>query len=167
MAWAGHDLALLALERDDTDGAEPLLRQSLRQFESLDYDWAVALCSSLLASVLVRGGTAAEIDEAAALLARPSPCTTASATGAGSRRAWRCWPRWPSRAARRRPRPGSPERQPRVATRCDVAPTEGEAGGWPTSTRGCSAVSGLPAPTTNGTPAGRCRPRRCSSWRAG
>lgn len=67
-AWAGHDLALLALERDATDEAESLLRESLRLFQLLDYEWATAVCSSLLACVLVRSGEPHDVDEAAGLL---------------------------------------------------------------------------------------------------
>jgi predicted ATPase/DNA-binding CsgD family transcriptional regulator len=69
-AWAGHDLALLALEKDERGEAERLLRESLRLFDSVDYEWAVAVCSSLLASVLVPSGDAADLDEASALLGR-------------------------------------------------------------------------------------------------
>ena len=69
-AWAGHDLALLALEKDERAEAERLLRESLRLFDSVDYEWAVAVCSSLLASVLVPSGDAADVDEASALLGR-------------------------------------------------------------------------------------------------
>ncbi|GAB3246884.1 helix-turn-helix transcriptional regulator [Nocardioides dilutus] len=69
-AWAGHDLALLALERDATEEAESLLRESLRLFQSLDYEWAIAVCSSLLACVLVRTGESHDVDEAAGLLRR-------------------------------------------------------------------------------------------------
>jgi len=69
-AWAGHDLALLALERDAVAEAESLLRESLRLFQSLDYEWATAVCSSLLASVLIRSGQSHDVDEAAGLLRR-------------------------------------------------------------------------------------------------
>ena len=69
-AWAGHDLALLALERGDDSGAEVLLRESLRLFESIEYDWAIAVCASLLASVAVRRGGPPDVDEAATLLGR-------------------------------------------------------------------------------------------------
>ena len=69
-AWAGHDLALLALDEDRFDEAEPLLTESLELFDSIGYDWAVAVCACLLASVVVRRGSAADVDRAAALLAR-------------------------------------------------------------------------------------------------
>ena len=69
-AWAGHDLALLALDEDRLDEAEQLLTESLELFDSLDYDWAVAVCACLLASAVVRRGSAADVDRAAALLAR-------------------------------------------------------------------------------------------------
>lgn len=69
-AWAGHDLALLALERGDDAGAETLLRESMRLFESIDYDWATAVCASQLASVIARGDTLRDVDEAATLLGR-------------------------------------------------------------------------------------------------
>ena len=58
------------MEKDERAGAEQLLRESLRLFDSVDYEWAVAVCSSLLASVLVRSGDAADVDEASALLGR-------------------------------------------------------------------------------------------------
>ena len=69
-AWAGHDLALLALDEDRIDEAEQLLTESLELFDSIDYDWAVAVCACLLASAVVRRGSAADVDRAAALLAR-------------------------------------------------------------------------------------------------
>ena len=70
IAWAGHDLALLALDEDRTDDAEQLLTESLELFDSIDYDWAVAVCACLLASAVLRRGSAADVDRAAALLAR-------------------------------------------------------------------------------------------------
>jgi non-specific serine/threonine protein kinase len=69
-AWAGHDLALLALERGDDGGAEALLRESMRLFESIDYDWAIAVCAGVLASVTVRRSGPQDVDEAATLLGR-------------------------------------------------------------------------------------------------
>ena len=69
-AWAGHDLALLALDEDRIDEAEQLLTESLELFDSIDYDWAVAVCACLLAGAVVRRGGAADVDRAAALLAR-------------------------------------------------------------------------------------------------
>ena len=69
-AWAGHDLALLALDEDRLDEAEQLLTESLELFDSINYDWAVAVCACLLASAVVRRGSAADVDRAAGLLAR-------------------------------------------------------------------------------------------------
>ena len=69
-ASAGHDLALLALDEDRTDEAEQLLTEALELFDSIDYDWAVAVCACLLAKAVVRRGGTADVDRAAALLAR-------------------------------------------------------------------------------------------------
>ena len=69
-AWAGHDLALLALDEDRIDEAERLLTESLELFDSIGYDWAVAVCACLLARAVVRRGSASDVDRAAALLAR-------------------------------------------------------------------------------------------------
>jgi non-specific serine/threonine protein kinase len=67
VAWALHDLGLLALDQDEPARAEELLREGLRLFESQDYDWAVAVCAWALATVLVARG---EQDESGALLER-------------------------------------------------------------------------------------------------
>ena len=69
-AWAGHDLALLALDEDRIDEAERLLTESLELFDSIGYDWAVAVCACLLASAVLRRESAPDVDRAAALLAR-------------------------------------------------------------------------------------------------
>ncbi len=69
-AWAGHDLALLALAEGRTDEAERLLSESLELFDSIGYDWAAGVCACLLASAVVGRGTAADVDRAATLLAR-------------------------------------------------------------------------------------------------
>jgi predicted ATPase/DNA-binding CsgD family transcriptional regulator len=66
VAWALHDLGLLALDQGDPGRAEGLLREALRLFESQDYDWAVAVCAWALATVLV----ARDPDEAGLLLER-------------------------------------------------------------------------------------------------
>lgn len=42
VAWAQHDLGLLARDRGDLSAAVTLLRASLREFRELDYPWAVA-----------------------------------------------------------------------------------------------------------------------------
>ena len=70
IAWAGHDLALLALDEDRIDEAEQLLAESLELFDSIDYQWPVAVCSTLLASAVLRRGSGADLDRAATLLAR-------------------------------------------------------------------------------------------------
>lgn len=67
VAWAVHDLGLLALEQGESARAEQLLREALRLFEALDYEWATAVCAWALATVLVRRG---EPDEAGQLLDR-------------------------------------------------------------------------------------------------
>ncbi len=69
-AWAGHDLALLALAEGRTDEAEELLSESLELFDSIGYDWAAAVCACLLASAVVGRGSTADVDRAATLLAR-------------------------------------------------------------------------------------------------
>jgi non-specific serine/threonine protein kinase len=69
-AWAGHDLALLALAEGRTDEAEELLSESLELFDSIGYDWAAAVCACLLASAVVGRAGAADVDRAATLLAR-------------------------------------------------------------------------------------------------
>ncbi len=70
IAWAGHDLGLLALDEERFEDAERLLSESLELFEQLDFDWAVAVCACLLASAVVRGGGAADVDRAAGLVDR-------------------------------------------------------------------------------------------------
>ncbi len=42
VAWAHHDLGLLARDQGDLGSAAELLRASLRDFRELDYPWAVA-----------------------------------------------------------------------------------------------------------------------------
>ena len=70
-AWAGHDLALLALDEGRTDEAERLLTEALELFDSIDYDWAAAVCACLLASAVgTAAASAADVDRAATLLAR-------------------------------------------------------------------------------------------------
>jgi non-specific serine/threonine protein kinase len=64
-AWASHDLGLLASELGDPVEAESLLREAVRLFRSLDYEWAVAVSGCALAAVLLRGD---KVDEAALLL---------------------------------------------------------------------------------------------------
>ncbi|HVU91606.1 MAG TPA: tetratricopeptide repeat protein, partial [Jatrophihabitans sp.] len=66
VAWAEHDLGLLALDRGDGAAAERHLREGLRLFRDLDYDWAVAVCAWGLGTARLRAG---DRDEAAALLA--------------------------------------------------------------------------------------------------
>ena len=70
VAWAAHDLGLLALDRGDPAEAEQLLREALRLFQRADYDWAVAVCACALATALVAGGTSGTLDEAGGLLER-------------------------------------------------------------------------------------------------
>ena len=65
-AWAAHDLGLLAIDLGRPADAETHLREALRLFHELDYDWAVAVTAGLLATVLLRAGT---VDEPAQLLA--------------------------------------------------------------------------------------------------
>lgn len=64
VAWAAHDLALVAIERADLAGAQVLLRDALRLFRDLDYEWAIGVTAGALASVLYRCGA---VDEPAAL----------------------------------------------------------------------------------------------------
>lgn len=67
-AWAAHDLGLLASEQGDLDEAEALLREAAATFRVLEYDWALAVCACMLASVLLDRGICAAIDESARLL---------------------------------------------------------------------------------------------------
>ena len=168
IAWAGHDLALLALDEDRTDDAEQLLTESLELFDSIDYDWAVAVCACLLASAVVRRGSAADVDRAAALLARAlrlhdevgdrrgmAQCLGGDGRGgagpgrSGHRRATR---RCRCRAAVSAP----PRSRPRPRR-----------GTWPTSTSASTACSAAPPPSASGTRAGPCRRPRPSSWPVG
>jgi non-specific serine/threonine protein kinase len=55
----------LATELGDPVDAEALLREALRLFRSLEYDWAVAVSARALATVLLHGGA---VDEPARLL---------------------------------------------------------------------------------------------------
>ena len=84
-AWAGHDLALLALDEDRIDEAERLLTESLELFDSIDYDWAVAVCACLLRQ---GGRTPRRAPRTSIGRPRSSPapcgCTTRSASGAAS-----------------------------------------------------------------------------------
>lgn len=66
VAWAAHDLGLLARQRGDLAAAESLLREALQSFRSIDYAWAVAVCAQALAGILLQSGVAT--DEAAAVL---------------------------------------------------------------------------------------------------
>jgi non-specific serine/threonine protein kinase len=59
-AWATHDLGLLAYEVGNLPAAEAQLREALRQFRTLDYDWAVAVTAWALATVLIADERAAE-----------------------------------------------------------------------------------------------------------
>ena len=68
-AWAAHDLGLLASELGDLIEAEALLREAVATFRVLEYDWAFAVSACMLASVLLRHGTAVAVDEPGALLA--------------------------------------------------------------------------------------------------
>jgi non-specific serine/threonine protein kinase len=68
VAWAAHDLGLLALDRGDPAEAERLLREALQLFQRADYHWAIAVCACALATALVAGGTSGTLDEAGGLL---------------------------------------------------------------------------------------------------
>jgi non-specific serine/threonine protein kinase len=60
VAWAQHDLGLLARDRGDLRGAADLLRASLRDFRELDYPWAVASSAWGLGTALSARGAVAE-----------------------------------------------------------------------------------------------------------
>ncbi len=66
MAWARHDLGLLARDRGDLDNAAELFRASLRDFRELDYPWAVAWSAWGLGTTL---STQGRLPEALPLLA--------------------------------------------------------------------------------------------------
>ena len=66
VAWARHDLGLLARDRGDLDNAAVLLRASLRDFRELDYAWAVAWSAWGLGTTLTVQG---RLEEACSLLA--------------------------------------------------------------------------------------------------
>ena len=66
VAWARHDLGLLARDHGDLDNAAELLRASLRDFRELDYPWASAWSAWGLATTLSAQGRP---DEACPLLA--------------------------------------------------------------------------------------------------
>ncbi|HXW45202.1 MAG TPA: LuxR C-terminal-related transcriptional regulator [Streptosporangiaceae bacterium] len=66
VAWARHDLGLLARDHGDLRSAEELLRASLRDFRELDYRWAVASSAWGLGTTLTALGRA---EEAGPLLA--------------------------------------------------------------------------------------------------
>jgi predicted ATPase/DNA-binding NarL/FixJ family response regulator len=65
VAWARHDLGLLARDRGDLDNAAELLRASLRDFRELDYPWAVAWSAWGLGTTLSAQG---RLEEACPLL---------------------------------------------------------------------------------------------------
>ena len=66
MAWAQHDLGLLARDHGDLGSAAELLRASLRGFRELDYPWAAAWSAWGLGTTLSAQG---RLDEAGPLLA--------------------------------------------------------------------------------------------------
>jgi non-specific serine/threonine protein kinase len=66
VAWARHDLGLLARDRGDLGTAARLLRQSLRDFRELHYAWAVAWSAWGLGTTLSAQGA---LGEACPLLA--------------------------------------------------------------------------------------------------
>ena len=140
---------------------------ALRLFESLDYEWAAAVCSSLLASVLVRNGVPADIDEAASLLG--SALTLHDRVG--DRRGVAQSLEVLAEVALAR---GSAATAGRLAgaaafrrDQVDVAPTEGESRRLADLDARLQRISAPPPPTTNGTPDGRCRLGCAASWRAG
>ena len=65
VAWAQHDLGLLARDRGDLADAVSKLRTSLRVFREMDYPWAVASAAWGLGTALCAQGA---IDEARGLL---------------------------------------------------------------------------------------------------
>ena len=66
MAWARHDLGLLARDHGDLGSAAELLRASLRDFRELDYPWAMAWSAWGLGTTLSAQG---RLEEAGPLLA--------------------------------------------------------------------------------------------------
>jgi non-specific serine/threonine protein kinase len=66
VAWARHDLGLLARDHGDLRNAAELLRASLRDFRELDYPWAAAWSAWGLGTTLSAQG---RLDEARPLLA--------------------------------------------------------------------------------------------------
>jgi len=60
VAWARHDLGLLARDHGDLESAAELLRASLRDFRELDYPWAVAWSAWGLGTTLSAQGRLAE-----------------------------------------------------------------------------------------------------------
>ncbi len=135
-AWAGHDLALLALDEDRDDEAEPLLTESLRALRvdstTTGQSPSAPACS---ASAVVRSGRPRR-RRAAELLGRALRLHERSATGAGPRSASRWWPRWPWPEAPPRPRRGC------VGA---AAPAGSEVAGQPAD-RGRGSAPGRPRP---------------------
>jgi non-specific serine/threonine protein kinase len=66
VAWARHDLGLLARDHGDLGSAAELLRASLRDFRALDHPWAVASSAWGLGTTLSAQG---RLEEAGSLLA--------------------------------------------------------------------------------------------------
>jgi predicted ATPase/DNA-binding NarL/FixJ family response regulator len=66
VAWARHDLGLLARDHGDLGSAAELLRSSLRDFRELNYTWAVAWSAWGLGTTLSAQG---RLEEASQLLA--------------------------------------------------------------------------------------------------
>jgi tetratricopeptide (TPR) repeat protein len=86
VAWARHDLGLLARDHGDLQSAAELLRASLRDFLELDYPWAVAWSAWGLGTTLSAQG---RLEEARPLLAEALRIYTEVNDPGASPSAWR------------------------------------------------------------------------------
>ena len=142
--------------RTGTEDAEQLLTESLELFDSIDYDWAVAVCACLLGTAVVRRGSAADVDRAASLLARAMRLHDE----VGDRRGMAQFLGGDGRGGARTPRSGPPPRDSSVPLLPAVS------GAAALADRGRGQAPGRPRPSASDRMLGRYRRRSASGARA-